>query len=66
MMAFTELSYHNEIGEYVELRVRNVGAKNPKATIQIEAEITPKHKRRKTCSISIPAQHVRAFLAAIT
>ena len=58
-----ELNYIDEIGQQVRLSICNVGKINPKATIQIECEIT-RDKKRRLFSLSIPADNVHDFLVA--
>jgi len=62
----TELKFMNECTEMVSMKVRNVRDRNPKAEIQIEAEIDKGPGRsRKFISLSIPSSHYIDFVMGI-
>lgn len=63
----TTIKYTNEIGDNIELEVRNVGTVNPKAAIQIAAKVTPQGAgKRKFFELSIPASCQQEFMKAVT
>ena len=59
------MRFKNEVGDDVEIDARNVGSKNPKATIQIEVIIL-KNNRRRFFSISIPEEYEQEFIDSVT
>ena len=61
----TKMTYKNEIGEGIELPLRNVEEKNPKAAIQIEIITTRLSGRQYHTSLTVPQNRVEQFLVAI-
>ena len=61
-----ELKFVNNYSETVTIQVRNVGDRNPKAEIQIEAEIDRGAGRsKKFISLSVPSSHYIDFVMGI-
>lgn len=64
-MDFQKMRYRNELNEEINLELRNVGDKNPKASIQIKIERTCLSGRRQSYTLNIPLDRENQFLAAI-
>ena len=65
-MEIKKIYWENNTASY-ELEARNVGDKNPEATIQLSMQEIPKlsNKRTRYFSINIPKEKVPEFLVAI-